>query len=184
MVVSEIVTFLQSYVWRVQKGESRRVIFEMIILLDRMSCTRGPLVWLRSFLRNFTHQLWPCPFMVPLWPIYTGVNKTECQLKNYYNFGKMGLPKRNKQQCKIIKFCNGWVMWYLAVFIFFFLECTGELRINILRRKRGNKNPWYKIPSKYLAVFINYHISIGVIASLPDFYSYNERIPLKLQLIH
>lgn len=90
MVVSEIVTFLQSYVWRVQKGESRRVILEMIMLLDRMSWTRGPLVWLRSFLRNFTHQLWPCPFMVPLWPILQ-----RSQLKYYYNFGKMRLRKRN-----------------------------------------------------------------------------------------
>lgn len=65
-----IVTFLQSYGCSVQNGESCKVIFEITMSLDHIICTRGPLVWLSFFWRYFFHHVWPCPFMVPLCPVY------------------------------------------------------------------------------------------------------------------
>lgn len=69
MVRFFIVTFLQSYGWRVQKGESRNVMLDITMSLDHIICTSGPLVWFRSFRRYFFHHAWPCPLMVPLCPV-------------------------------------------------------------------------------------------------------------------
>lgn len=44
IVIFLIVTFLQSYGCNVQKGESRKVMFDIKMSLDHIICTSGPLV--------------------------------------------------------------------------------------------------------------------------------------------
>lgn len=101
-----MVTFLQSYGCSVQKGESRRVILVIIMSLDHMIWTSGPLVLLRSFCRYFFHHVWPCPFMVPLCPV----------ISKYITYQESGFKLQRRQVDSLDSEQDEWSWAYIRLF--------------------------------------------------------------------